>query len=280
MTQDYRDVTANMTQPNDPESESGESQTSKEDPSSANLDPQAEILAQVPDQKSSTPPSNLRLLRNRLVAGLFVILPIFITYFVVKWLYETLNLYLIDPLSNMFLMIWKTDADGGVRQLPWSVEYIGAPGAAIALVLAILLVAGMFFRSRLHRFVDWLLSTVPGVSTVYNAVSNVVDAISRSQDGADNFKRVVLVPFPHPGMRVPAFVTSECTDINTGREILCVYVPTTPVPTSGYMILVPEDDVIAINWDIQETLQAIVSGGITVPDTVVYDQPPPINIST
>ena len=81
MTQDYRDVTANMTQPNDPESESGESQTSKEDPSSANLDPQAEILAQVPDQKSSTPPSNIRLLRNRLVAGLFVILPIFITYF-------------------------------------------------------------------------------------------------------------------------------------------------------------------------------------------------------
>ena len=74
-------------------------------------------------------------------------------------------------------------------------------------------------------------------------------------------------------MKVPAFVTSECRDLNNGRTILCVYVPTTPVPTSGYMILVPEEEVVAVNWDLEETLQAIVSGGITVPPDVIYDQP-------
>ena len=71
-------------------------------------------------------------------------------------------------------------------------------------------------------------------------------------------------------MRVPAFVTSSCKDIHTGKTILCVYVPTTPVPTSGYMLLVPEEDVTELNWDLNDTLQAIVSGGISVPEEVGY----------
>ena len=59
-------------------------------------------------------------------------------------------------------------------------------------------------------------------------------------------------------------------DTATNKTILCVYVPTTPVPTSGYMLMVPEENVVALNWDLQETLQAIVSGGITVPGKVSY----------
>jgi uncharacterized membrane protein len=112
------------------------------------------------------------------------------------------------------------------------------------------------------------LLNVPGVNTVYSAVSKVFNAISSSQTGTDKFKRVVLVQFPHPGMKAPAFVTGECLDQKTGRTILCVYVPTTPVPTSGYMLMVEQADVVELNWDLEETLQAIVSGGITVPKTV------------
>ena len=116
---------------------------------------------------------------------------------------------------------------------------------------------------------EWILSNVPGVNTIYSSVSNVVNAVSNSQ-GKRNFKRVVLIEFPHAGMKAPAFVTSECTETTTGKTILCVYVPTTPVPTSGYMLMVPEEEVVALNWDLEETLQAIVSGGITVPPKVTY----------
>jgi uncharacterized membrane protein len=80
----------------------------------------------------------------------------------------------------------------------------------------------------------------------------------------------VLIEFPHPGMKAPAFVTSECKEETTGKVILCVYVPTTPVPTSGYMLMIPEEDVVELNWDLEETLQAIVSGGIKVPANVTY----------
>ena len=224
--------------------------------------------------------STLKILRNRVIAGLFVVLPLFITYAVIKWLYDTLYILAIGPISKWLLSAWfpaKLDENGNPIEnasLNPFIEYVVAPGGALLLVLGLLFIAGMFLNSRLHRLIDWILENIPGVNTVYSAVSNVFAAIQRSQTNADKFKRVVLVQFPHPGMKVPAFVTSECTDVKTGDTILCVYVPTTPVPTSGYMLMVPEAEVIAVNWDLQETLQAIVSGGLTVPETVHYYESP------
>lgn len=217
---------------------------------------------------------SLKVIRNRVIQGLFVVLPLFITYFVIKWLYETLYSVALSPIAYGLRKMWKLEGDHS-----WEMEvFLGF--CALGLVLGVLFVAGMFFRSRLHRFVDWFLNSVPGVNHIYSAVSKVINAVSSSTDEQNKFKRVVLVQFPHPGMKAPAFVTGECTDANTGRTILSVYVPTTPVPTSGYMLLVEQDDAIDLNWDLEETLQAIVSGGITVPDTVTYSNAPTINITT
>ena len=219
--------------------------------------------------QSTTKQSSLRLIRNRVIAGLFVVLPIFVTWFVIKWLYDTFDAILIGPISRLLLDIWKIEGANFWMNAVASL-------AALGLVAGVLFIAGMFFRSRIHRTFDWMLSTVPGVNSVYKAVSNVVEAISQSNTDTEKFKRVVLIEFPHPGMKVPAFVTSECRDTVSNRDILCVYVPTTPIPTSGYMILVPEEDVVAVDWDLQETLQAIVSGGITVPKTVTYSRVPSV----
>ena len=217
-------------------------------------------------------PSTLRIIRNRLIAGLFVVLPFVITWIVVRWLYDTIVSVIIGPIANWLLQVYFPEAIAeGKEPSSWVISFL-ASLAAFGLVLGVLFIAGMFFRSRTHRLVDWFFSTVPGVNTVYNAVRNVFDAISQTQGNEEKFKRVVLIQFPHAGMKAPAFVTSECVDINTHRKILCVYVPTTPVPTSGYMLLVPEDEVVDVNWDLQETLQAIVSGGITVPRDVIYDR--------
>lgn len=217
---------------------------------------------------------SLKVIRNRVIQGLFVVLPLFITYFVIKWLYDTLYSVALSPIAWGLRRIWNLEDERS-----WGVEvFLGF--CALGLVLGVLFVAGMFFRSRLHRFVDWFLNSVPGVNNIYSAVSKVFNALSSSTDQQSKFKRVVLVQFPHPGMKAPAFVTGECTDANTGATILSIYVPTTPVPTSGYMLLVEQDDVIELNWDLEETLQAIVSGGITVPETVTYSNTPTINIST
>ena len=249
---------------------------------------------------ASSKPSTWKLLRNRTIAGMFVVLPVFVTWVILKWLYDTVDSILIGPIRDWLLQIWYPAAFDGNENHQQAKRILEAAGitdvsvtqtdgdpsnwvinllaslAAFALVLGVLFIAGMFFRSRVHRLVDWLFSTVPGVNTIYKAVSNVVEAISRSSTTMDNFKRVVLVQFPHPGMKVPGFVTSECKDEHTGRDILCIYVPTTPVPSSGYMLLVPQEEVIEVNWDLQETLQAIVSGGITVPPLVTYFRKPEV----
>ena len=217
---------------------------------------------------------SLKLIRNRVIQGLFVVLPLFITYFVIKWLYDTLYSVALRPIAYGLRWMWKLEGDNS-----WGMEvFLGF--CALGLVLGVLFVAGMFFRSRLHRFVDWFLNSVPGVSNIYSAVSKVINALSTSTDQQSKFKRVVLDQFPHPGIKAPAFVTGECTDANTVRKSLSVYVPTTPVPTSGYLLLVEQDDVIDLNWDLEETLQAIVSGGITVPGTVSFSDTPAINITT
>lgn len=214
----------------------------------------------------SAPISIWRRLRNRVIAGIFVVLPVFITYAVIRWLYDTAYTLAIGPIASGLRQAW-----GSGNAEPSLALNVASSIAAIMVVLSILYVAGMFFRSRIHRAVDWVLLNVPGVNTVYSSVSNVVNALSSSHE-KQNFKRVVLIEFPHPGMKAPAFVTSECTEESTGKVILCVYVPTTPVPTSGYMLLIPEENVVALNWDLEETLQAIVSGGITVPPRVTYYQ--------
>jgi uncharacterized membrane protein len=107
------------------------------------------------------------------------------------------------------------------------------------------------------------------VSSVYNGVKSVFQALDK-KPGKQRPQRMVLVAFPHPGMKVPAFVTSSCRDVETQRVILCVYVPTTPVPTSGYFLLVPEEEVTELNWSPEQALQAIISAGITAPPEVVY----------
>ncbi len=208
--------------------------------------------------------SEWRRLRNRIIAGLFVLLPIYITYAIVRWLYVFLYDYAIGPIATFIRTYTFKDA-----AIPGYFLYGISVILAMFVVLSILMIAGIFAKSRVVRLTEWFLNKVPGVSTIYRVVSNVFEALNKSTETPD-FKRVVLIEFPHPGLKAPAFVTSECQDSKTGSTILCVYVPTTPVPTSGYMLLVPEDSVIALDWNLEETLQAVVSGGITVPKKVSW----------
>ena len=209
-------------------------------------------------------------LRNRVLSGLFLVLPILITFFIIQWLYNLLATSLILPIASQVAKWWEFSQPNSETGVPGWITNFVAPMIAIGIILAVLFLLGMFFRSRVHRTIDWLFLQVPFVNTIYKAVKQVIDALQQSNSGMKQFQRVVLISFPHPGTKVPAFVTSSCEDRATGRSILCVYVPTTPIPTSGYMLLVPEEDVIDVSWDFQETIQAIVSGGITVPSKVEY----------
>jgi uncharacterized membrane protein len=224
-----------------------------------------------PGPPTSPTPSALRSawlsIRGRILGGLLLVLPVLITLWVVYWLYAFLHLYLIDPLAR--LVLWKVRQGQPDADLPpWFKDY-AAPLIGVGTALLLLYGLGFFVSSRLRRVLDAVMLRVPGVSTVYNAVQQVFQTLNR-QGGQQRPQRAVLVPFPHPGMKAPAFVTSSCRDIDTGKVILCVYVPTTPVPTSGYFLMIPEEDVVELSWSSEQALQTIISGGLTAPPDVRY----------
>lgn len=205
--------------------------------------------------------------RRQVIAGLLLAMPFTITFWIVYWLYSTLEGYVIGPVAR--LLVRLVEGQTGGTDLPlWFTGYV-APLLGMIGVVLLLYFLGAFARSRLAGLFDHLLLRVPMVKVIHNAVSKIFQSL-RGEGDLTRFKRIVLVSYPHPGMRVPGFVTSSCRDVETQKTILCVYVPTTPVPSSGYMLLIPEEEVTELDWNLEETIQAVASFGITTPDHVRY----------
>jgi uncharacterized membrane protein len=215
----------------------------------------------------------IRQIRARLISGLLVTTPIVITFWLVYSLYVTLSRFVLYPLASVInrLQAWlrnyPTLQDFDLP--PWWYN-VASPILAIAIVLMTLYMLGLLVRTWVYRAVDWTLLHVPVVATIYKAVRSVVDSVGSQFQGGNSFKRVVLVEFPHPGMRSLALVTNTLHDATTGRTILAVCVLTGVVPPTGFTLYVPEDLVTNIAWNVNETLQSIVSGGLTSPPTIHY----------
>jgi uncharacterized membrane protein len=200
---------------------------------------------------------------------LVVILPFLVTLWVIRWLYSSLERYVIDPLA--MLVIWKGRWIQGEPDLPPWFENYAAPVIAILVAVLVLYCCGVLAHTQLRRTIDRAFLRVPVVSQIYDAVQGVLKCFDKP-GGQPSPQRVVLVSFPHHGMRLPAIVTSTSRDVATGKMLLCVYVPTAPVPGSGFVLIVPEEEAFELNWDLQQTLQAIFSGGLTAPPNVTYYQ--------
>ena len=215
----------------------------------------------------SPSPSFWRGIQGRMIGGLLLILPILITLWVIHWLYASLDKYVIDPIA--LLVLWKVNRGQPNAELPFWFETYAAPVIAIAIVLVLLYALGFLAHTRLRQFIDSVLMRLPVISVVYNGVQNVFQTLDK-QRGKHTQQRMVLVAFPNSGMRTIAFVTGTCRDVETQKLIYCVYVPTTPVPTSGYFLLVPEEEVTPLSWTSEQALQAIISGGLTAPAELRY----------
>jgi uncharacterized membrane protein len=214
----------------------------------------------------------LQVVRSRILSGLIAALPIALTFFIVHWLYVTLTTLVLSPaiaLVQFFL------GNHGLSERFWSV-YV-APVLAVVLVLTLLYLLGVFVQLRVMKVVDWAIMRVPLINTIFKAVNNVFQSLGQQLQGNQGFKRVVLVEFPHPGMRSLAFVTNSLYDTATGRTILCVCVLTGVMPPAGFTLFVPEESVTDIDWSMNQTLQAILSGGITAPATIRYFAQAPVS---
>ncbi|MDH3977836.1 MAG: DUF502 domain-containing protein [Gammaproteobacteria bacterium] len=194
-------------------------------------------------------------LRRYIIAGLLVWIPIGITLFVLN-----LAVGIMDRTLLLLPDAYHPDKLLGIH----------IPGLGIVLSIIVLLVTGMLVANFLGKqLVGWserLLNRIPLVRTVYSAAKNFAEVLFT--DTSDAFKKVLLIEYPREGVYSLCFQTStdlEEIQSRTREDLICVFVPTTPNPTSGFIIMVPSSDTIELDMDVESALKMVVSLGVVVP---------------
>ena len=195
-------------------------------------------------ERRSFPGKILVHVETTLAAGLLVILPLFITVWILKFIYD-----LVEPVVQTII----------INYLPGP-HY---PGMGVALMLVLLYLAGWFtthgLGQRLINGLHWLIERIPGVGTIYSPLRNAMQTLSNSEDHP--YRGVVLVEFPRAGSKSIGLITSYLGETD-GEDMLAVYVPTTPVPSSGFLIVVPYTDVTFTDISVDDAMKIIISGGL------------------
>jgi len=193
--------------------------------------------------------------RGRIVAGLFVIVPLWITFLVLKMLFHAMASFLIPLIDALPLPIKLND----------TVLAVISVCAFILLVYVVGVISAYVIGRKLVSFGESLIMKIPVVKSIYSAARQVVDAFSMSNK--DAFKSVVFVEFPRPGLRVIGFVTGTFTD-ETGKRFYKVFVPTVPNPTTGFLELLTDSDIEVTNMSVEVGMKMLVSGGVLSPDVI------------
>lgn len=207
----------------------------------------------------------LKLLRTWLFAGLLVLVPLIITFWVIDWVIGTL-----DQTLGILPAAWQPDE--------WLGFHIPGLGVIFALVvlLAIGALASNFIGNKILLWWHGLLNRIPVVRTIYSGVKQVSDTLFSEKGNA--FRQAVLVQWPRPGMWTIGFVTGEPGGELTEHlpeECLSVYVPTTPNPTGGYFVMLRKSDCIVLDMGVDEALTYVISMGVIAPGSKKEKVPTP-----
>jgi len=186
-------------------------------------------------------------LRNYFISGILIIVPLIITYLVLRFLFLTVD-GLLSPLLSKFI---------GYK----------IPGVGFLATLILIFLIGFFASSvvfsRLVSFGESFFFRIPIVRTIYGPAKQLVESLTVAEKRA--FKHVVLIQFPRQGVFTLGFVTNRVRFKK--EEILAVFVPSTPTPLSGWTLLFKEKEVIPLDLTVEQGIEFFVSGGIASPET-------------
>jgi uncharacterized membrane protein len=229
-----------------------------------------------------------RILRARIIAGLVVVLPLWITFLLVKFIFEVMR----DTSLWVVVYYLRNTESGGLLAARWGVE----PGAlreqglgalpvvhqwviglgCVFLTMLFLYVVGLltanFIGRRLVATVERIVGRVPFVKTVYSASKQVLEILTGK--ATQSFQRVAMIPFPTKETRSLGFITGIMRDEQTGEELCTAFIATTPNPTTGFVFILKRSDVIELDWTVEQAVSLIMSGGMVVPPTIPFARPP------
>ena len=196
----------------------------------------------------------MRHLERRMMAGVLVFLPIFVTYFIFAFFYDFIA-SLLDPIIS-----WLS--------IPHGEGFDWADVVEIAVILVIVYIAGVLIGWAVTKLlINWVhdqIGRIPVIGPVYNTTRVGIDFLSDTQQ--QQFRGVVLLEFPRLGVLSIGLITSNLGKLDGVEEYLSIYVPTTPVPSSGYLCIAPYSQVTPTDISVDEAMRMIISGGILAGD--------------
>lgn len=197
----------------------------------------------------------MKRLRRYLVAGLLIWAPLAVTFLLLRFAVNVMD---------------KTLAIIPLQYRPDELLGFHIPGLGVILTFLVLFLTGMLAANFVGRYVvgGWesLLDRIPVVRSIYGGAKNFAEIVF--SDSNESFKQVLLIEYPRKGLYSLAFQTSsDLGEVQgrTGEDVVCCFVPTTPNPTSGFVIMVPRRDITVLDMDVDEALKMIISLGVVVP---------------
>jgi uncharacterized membrane protein len=202
----------------------------------------------------------LRHLRTKIFAGILVLLPIGITFLVLKFIFNTLDSILGPMIPRISVSLFE--------------RMVNLPGLGIIAFFLLLYLIGVVTTNvlgrRLVQWADRLFINIPIVKNIYLSSKQLADAFSATKKGS--FRQAVFVEFPQPGNYVLGFVTNELKDLENGTKVT-VFIPTGFVPPAGHLLFVPKEKVLPSQFTIEEAIKTIMSVGMVIPSTVSIPLP-------
>ncbi len=202
-------------------------------------------------------------MKKYILTGLLVWLPLVITIWVLKSVIGTL-----DDVFAWFMVIAQTVLPVSIHPVLADLQRV--PGLSVIILVTALWLTGVAVTNMVGQWLlnqsNRLFSNIPIVKSIYNSVRQVSDTLFSSSGQA--FREAVLVQYPRAGSWTIAFVTGRPSGEVADKlitEMLTVYVPTTPNPTSGFMLIVPRDEVMPLDMSVDEALKYIISMGVVAP---------------
>ncbi len=188
-------------------------------------------------------------LKQRMIAGILITIPVFLTYLVLKLLFDVLDGPFSNNIHQMIRMVFPS-----FRRIP---------GMGLVSLILLIYVVGLLASNVIgKRMLGWgekLISQLPLVNHVYRASKQLTSAIAMRDK--ESFQRVVFVEYPKEDSYAIAFVTKDFED-ETGQRMVAVFLPTTPNPTSGFILFIPGLKVISTKLSIEEGIKLVMSGGL------------------
>jgi uncharacterized membrane protein len=204
-------------------------------------------------------------------AGLAIVLPVVVSIGLLIWVFRTFA-NITDTLL-IFLPRKLTHEDAGIGPMYWYWS-LAALLVAVGLITLVGVLARNYFGKGIIRWLDSAMLRVPLLNKIYSTTKQVNDAFSSNNKTA--FRTVVLVEFPRPGVYTLGFITSEqrqAIQVHPGEKLVGVFVPTTPNPTGGYLLLVPEDKVRKLDMSVADGIKYVISLGAILPESLAASAP-------